>query len=126
MAKIQAEEQERIAREDADRKAKEEKEKTEQATREREKKARELLKKEQKKQKKLFEKLCAEASNFAEPGSAELVRNLESIDQIGKVLDVEVLTTIVNELASASDRKEVRPRRISVAKKKTFCSASTR
>ncbi|XP_003746779.1 dnaJ homolog subfamily C member 2 [Galendromus occidentalis] len=117
-AKKQAEEQERVAREEADRKAKEEREKTEQAAREKEKKARELLKREQKRQKKIIEKLCAEAGNFAEPGSADLVKNLENIDQIGKLLDLEVLTEIATELASTSDRKKVFEKAIRLVQEK--------
>lgn len=110
MAKKVAEEQERVAREEANRKAREEKERTEKAAREEEKKARDILKREHKKQKKIIEKLCAESGNFAEPGSAELVKNLETIDHIGRVLDLEALTAVATELQSTTDRKKVRTR----------------
>lgn len=76
------------------------------------------MKKEQKKQKKLIEKLCAEEGNFAEPGSAELVKNLESIDQIGKVLDIETLTAIATELASTTDRKQVFDKAVQMVQEK--------
>ncbi|OQR69088.1 dnaJsubfamily C member 2-like [Tropilaelaps mercedesae] len=100
IAKRLAEEAERRERDDAARREREQREKEEKAAKEREKKAREALKKEQKKQKKLFEALCAEAGNFAEMGSVELVRNLERVDQVVRVVPLEDLTRI-NEQMSA-------------------------
>ncbi|XP_022703001.1 dnaJ homolog subfamily C member 2-like [Varroa jacobsoni] len=109
-AKQLAEEAERRQQEEAARLEREQEEMAEKAAREKEKKARDALKQEQKLQKKQFESMCAEAGNFAEIGSAEFVKNLERVDQIVRVLPLEDLTKINEEMhakTAISERRAV-------------------